>query len=226
MFRLSGVIVAGCTLLFAPIFLAEPLSAQGQSPFQADVSLVANGGAFEFNGSGPGIDLGRSSVLDVSGGDFTVHAWVKFASLPELPAPAMSIVDKMRFINGVGWRLIKAGDDNRFWFCLGGVSWNGCDYSVSTTVISQTVAATDVWYSVAAVKTSSEIAIYANGVLEGSTFCDRFSDSNVADLLVGANYDEGAYLDGQVAQVQLFRSALSAPHVRAMFEHSKKGYGY
>ncbi len=226
MFRLSGVIVAGCTLLFAPIFLAEPLSAQGQSPFQADVSLVANGGAFEFNGSGPGMDLGRSSVLDVSGGDFTVHAWVKFASLPELPAPAMSIVDKMRFINGDGWRLIKAGDDNRFWFCLGGVSWNGCDYSVSTTVISQTVAATDLWYSVAAVKTSSRISIYVNGVLEGSTFCDTFSDSNVADLLVGANYDEGAYLDGQVAQVQLFRSALSGSHVRAMFEQSKKRYGY
>jgi hypothetical protein len=225
MLRLSGT--TSFALVFALALCANPLFGQGQGVLQPDVDLIANSGPFEFDGLGPGMNLGRSSVFDVSGGDFTIHAWVRFASLPELPAPAMSIVDKIIGHNGPnedGWRLIKEGNDNLFWFCLGGGSWNRCDPSVSTTVMSQTVAATDLWYSVAAVKTSSRISIYVNGVLEGSSFCDTFSDSNVADLLVGANHDEGAYLDGQVGEVQLFKSALSAPHVRALFEQSKLRY--
>jgi len=229
MLRLSGT--TSLTLVFALALCATPLFAQGQGALQPDVELIANSGPFEFDGSGRGMNLGRSSILNVSGGDFTIHAWVRFASLINETevcfSPAgcdMCIVDKMRFINADGWRLLKQSD-NRFWFCLGGVSWNGCDPSASTTVTSQTVAATDLWYSVAAVKKSGQISIYVNGVLEGSTFCDTFSDSNVAALLVGANYDEGSYLDGQVGEVQLFNSALSAPLVRATFERSKARYG-
>ncbi len=231
MFRLSGVIVASCTLLFAPIFLAEPLSAQGKSPFQPDVSLAADGGAFEFDGSGPGMDLGRSSVLDVSGVDFTIHAWVKFDSLIN-DGPCygtqcdMAIAEEIQGeYNSYGWRLLK-WSDGHFWFCLGGGAENGCDPYVSTTAISQTVAMTDVWYSIAGVKKADQISIYVNGVLEGTKVPGEYFDVSDAPFLVGSNRLEHSFLVGQVAQVQLFRSALSWPHVRAMFEQSKKGYGY
>ncbi len=230
MFRFSWVIVASCTLLFAPIFLAEPLSAQGQSPFQADVSLVANGGAFEFDGVGPGIDLGKSSILDFSGGDFTVHAWVVFASLcPNTDWCDEPIVSNISTSTGGpnqhGWHLMKQ-NDRHFWFCLGGGNGvNGCTPDADTTVISRTVPVIGVWYNVTGVKVSNQIMIYVNGVLEGTSTPASFSDASNAPVLVGAS-QEGFYLDGQVAQVQLFRSALSGPHVRAMFEQSKKGYGY
>ena len=231
MLRSFGVIAASFTLVIALVCLGNPLFAQGKSALQPDVELIANSGPFEFDGSGPGMDLGRSSILDVSGGDFTIHAWVRFASLINETevcfSPAgcdMSIVDKMRYFNGDGWRLLKQSD-NRFWFCLGGGNaGNGCTPDAPTTVMSSTIPAVGVWYSVAAVKTSGQLSIYVNGVLEGSTFFDTCLDSNVAALLVGANYDEGAYLDGQVGEVQLFNSALSAPLVRATFERSKARY--
>lgn len=230
MLRLSKVTAATFTLAIALVILEDPLCGQrGQSALRPDVELVANEGAFEFDGASSGLDLGRSSIVNLSHGDFTIHVWVKFASLSNDSGPCygpgcdMSIVDKMIASNGNGWRLLKQSD-NRVWFCLGGSY--GCDPSSPTTVISQTLAVTDLWYSVAAVKTSGQISIYVNGILEGTTPLGDFYDDDFASLRVGENWDDGAYLNGEVAQFQLFNSAMRAPLVRAMFEMSKVLYGY
>jgi hypothetical protein len=113
----------------------------------------------------------------------------------------MSLVDKMASIasvNNYGWRLLKQSDGH-FWFCLGAGPGNGCDSSVSTTV---------------------------NGLLEGSSLLGDSYDSSDVPVLIGANSFEGAYLVGEVAQVQLFKSALSAPRILAAFASSKGRYGY
>lgn len=224
--RSFGVIAASFTLVIALVFLENPLFAQGQSVLKPDVELIANSEPFDFDGSGPGMDLGRSSVLDVSGGDFTIHAWVRFASLIN-GGPCygeqcdMAIAERISGeYNSSGWRLLK-WSDGHFYFCLGGGSANGCDASASTTVISETVAVTDVWYSVVGVKTANQISIYVNGALEGTKDPGEYYDASDAPFLVGSNRSEHSYLIGQVAQVQLFKSALSAPHVRALYESSK-----
>jgi hypothetical protein len=221
-------------LLFALALAANPLFAENEGVLRADVELSASNGAFAFDGLGPGINLGKSDILSLSGRDFTIHAWVNLAaycnasSTGSGPQCDMSIVDRMASVDSVnnnGWRLLKQSDGH-FWFCLGGGPENGCDGSASTTVISQTLAVTGVWYSVTAVKTSRRISIYVNGVLEGTSLLGGYFDSSDVPLLVGANGFEGAYLLGQVGQVQLFKSALSAQLVRATFELSKTRYGY
>ena len=227
MLRLSGA--TSFALVFALALCANPLFAQGQGVLKPDVELIANSGPFEFDGSGPGLDLGKSSAVNLSGGDFTVHAWVKFASLRNDtgvcfdPGCDMSIVDKMVGINVDGWRLFKQSD-NHFWFCLGGgEAGNGC-VDAPTAVKSLTIPELGVWYGVTAVKKSGEIAIYVNGILEGTNTPGEFLDSDTAALLIGANFDEGAYLNGQVAEFKLFRSALSESNVRALYNASKKSY--
>jgi len=228
MLRLSGT--TSFALVFALALCANPLFGQGQGVLQPDVDLIANSGPFEFDGSGPGMDLGRSSVLDVSGGDFTIHAWVRFASLinggPCYSAQCdMAIAEKISGeYNSSGWRMLK-WSDGHFYFCLGGGSANGCDASASTTVISETVAVTDVWYSVSGVKTADHISIYVNGVLEDTKVQGEYFDASDAPFLVGSNRSEHSFLVGEVGQVQLYRSALSAPLVRATFERSKARYG-
>lgn len=234
MLRSSTAIVARFVAVIALVHFTSPVLAQdGLRPLKADLELTAMDGAFEFDGmSDVGMDrgalnLGSSGFVDVSDGDFTVHAWVKFASRRNSssvcwgPGCDMSIVDKMNNYNENGWRLLKQSD-NHFWFCLG--TWGGCWDGGPNTVISQTVAVRNVWYSVAAVKTSTEMSIYVNGVLEASAPVSEFIDSQDASLLIGGNYEEGANLNGQVARVQLFRSALSAPLVRALFESSKASF--
>jgi hypothetical protein len=59
--------------------------------------------AFQFNGVNSSANAGNPTNLQVSGGDFTVDAWVKFDAL----TGDMSIVDKMSSaapVNSDGWR--------------------------------------------------------------------------------------------------------------------------
>ena len=221
-------------LLSTLVILATPLFAEDAPAVRATVELSTNNGAFEFDGFGPGINLGKSNNVSLSGGAFTIQAWVKLAAdcndsgAGSGPPCDMSIVDKMASadsVNNYGWRLIKQSDGH-FWFCLGGGQENGCDGGVSTTVIGHTVVMTGVWYDVVAVKTSRTISLYVNGILEGTSLLGAYFDSSDVPVLVGANTPEGAYLIGQVGQVQLFKSALGASLVRAAFELSKARYGY
>jgi hypothetical protein len=207
------------------------------SPLEPDVELTTNTAAFEFNGLDGGLNLAHSSISSVFTGDLTVHVWVQFASLTEGGPPCfgaqgecdMSILDKMSSatanVNADGWRLLKQSDDH-FWFCLGGESEvNGCDNGLPTTVRSATKAEAGVWYSVAVVKTSRDISMYVNGVQEATTPLGPFTDTNVADLLVGANAAEGAFLNGRIRQVEIFGRALSGAHIRALFDRSKSAGG-
>ena len=190
--------------------------------------------AFLLNGIGRYVDAGNGPTLHVSSGDFTVDAWVRFISTTHPPgsnkhgAPPgdMSIVDKMRAVNGVpnvdGWRLLKQ-DDNHFWFCLGGgPAGNTCGNS-AYTVISTTVAVKDVWYFVAVEKTSAAFSIYVNGALQDTRATPSFTDTNTTHLLIGSNTYEGARLNGKIDEVELFNRALSTGEVQSIFKAGGAG---
>ncbi len=178
------------------------------------------GKAFSLNGSNQYVDVGNGQDLQVSAGDFSVDAWVKFNTVGGVDE---SIADKMSGggVNTDGWRLLLQQDD-LFWFCLG-ASGNGCQQGISTTVIGSTAAAKDAWYFVAATKTSSTISIYVNGTLEGSTSLGPFTDSNSTDLLLGSYAGASAFLDGLVDEVELFNRALAPSEIAAIFSAGKTG---
>jgi hypothetical protein len=231
---LCAFILAGITSLVA----AEGQIAQTAN-HKPDAELMASE-PFEFDGTGQNmINLGNSAVLQLGPDDFTVQAWVNFADYCNVLFCDQSIVSKMapgNFKPNVdGWYLLKQSD-SRFWFCLGGgvtdgTEVNGCDVFVSTptTVVSQTRASLEVWYSVAAVKTEKSISIYVNGVLEGTSALDgQGYDTNSAPVLIGINETGPAYptafFNGWVGEVRLYRRALSPAQVRAVFETSKAKY--
>jgi len=189
--------------------------------------------AFLLDGITAAADAGNAPSLQLSSGDFTVDTWVEFNVLSHPPgfnigAPAgdMSIVDKMFARNGIvnsdGWRLIKQ-DDNHFWFCLGGINFNGCVASSAYTVRSSTSVTTGTWYHVAAVKSSNGIAIYVNGNLEDSKPLPTFTDTNSTDLLIGANTAEGSHLNGLIDEVQIFNRALSGSEIQAIYNAGSAG---
>src|SRR2546426_1818783 len=141
------------------------------------------GQAISLNGINQYVNLGNSASLQVSHGNFTTDAWVQFNAI----TGDMSILDKMAgsFDNQDGWRLLKQLD-NRFWFCLGGGSFNSCTGSPPDSVASITSASPDVWYNVAVVKDGPQISIYVDGNFEGTTTFAPFTDTNSTSLLLGA----------------------------------------
>ena len=199
--------------LWLPSLNAQAGSSNAPRP---DVSLATTQ-PFQFNGQGQSLSLGRSNPVNFGDGDFTVHVTVNFSSLGQ-PADDMSLVDKMSSpieANTDGWRVLKQAD-NRFWFCLGGPQFNGCNPDGSdTTVISQSEAEIGVWHSVTAVKAGGSIQIYVDGALEGTTVLGSFVNTDSADLRIGANDPDGAFLHGLINDVRLFRQALNSGQVSA-----------
>jgi hypothetical protein len=204
----------------------NPGTLQGGATFGA--GMVAQ--AFALDGVNSYVDVANAPALQVSASDFSVDAWVRFASLTAPPgsqstAPGdMSIVDKMSSsgLNTNGWRLLKQAD-NRFWFCLGGGATNGCSAAALTTVRSTTMATPGVWYHVAAVKTGSSLSVYVNGVLEATTALGTFADAQMANLRIGSYAAEGSYLNGQVDEVELFNRALSGAEIQALYNAGSGG---
>src|SRR5439155_6380986 len=146
------------------------------------------GQAFALSGASQYVDVGNAPNLQVSAGNFTAEAWVKFNAL----TGDMSILDKMStngVVNSDGWRLLKQ-TDNHFWFSFGGGTVNGATSTAATTAVSTTTATTGTWYHVVAVKSGSEIAIYINGVKEASKPVPAFTDTNSANLRIGSNARE------------------------------------
>lgn len=179
------------------------------------------GQAFSLNGAGAYVDIGNGPALQVSAGDFTVAAWVNFASI----ANDMSIVDKMAFHfvpDDDGWRLIKQAD-NHFWFCFGrgtspAFAENGCFVGADTTVRSATIATPGVWYHVAGVKSGNSISIYVNGVLESTTNpLGPVIDSNTTPLRIGSFVTFApAYMNGLIDEVQLYNRALTVAEIQSL----------
>lgn len=190
--------------------------------------------AFSLNGVSAFVDFGNAPNLHVSGGDFTVDAWVNFntlshppgANLSGTPQGDMSIVDKMAntpIDNSDGWRFIKQ-DDNRFWFCFGGGTSNGCTPGSLTTVMSSTMATVGVWFHVAAVKSANIIKIYVNGVLEAANvMLFGFTDTNATNLHAGNNVKFGAWLNGLIDEIEIYNRALTDAEILLIFAAGSAG---
>jgi hypothetical protein len=189
------------------------------------------GQAFSLDGVDAWVDAGNAPALHVSGGDFTVEGWVLFNALSHPPganvgAPPgdVSILDKMSTlgVNQDGWRLLKQAD-NRFWFCLGGVTGNRC-IDPRFTLFSTTVAATGTWYHVAAVRSATAFSLYVNGELQDSRSpVPSFLDTGSGTLRLGANAIEGAHLNGLLDEVAIYRRALSATEIQGIFLAGGRG---
>src|SRR2546427_8380874 len=181
------------------------------------------GQAFSFNGTNQYVDLGNSSSLQVSHGNFTVDAWVAFNTI----GGDMSILDKMAETgsNQDGWRLLRQSD-NKFWFCFGGGSLgNGCRGGPPTIVTSMTTVSTGVWYNIVAVKALSTISIYMDGNLEGTAALGPFIDSNSTNLIIGATHTQGliAFLNGLVDEPEVYNRALTASEIQTIFHAGSFG---
>ena len=212
------------TLIFAVVSGASGQSISGQSPVVRG-HIVFWPLAFQFDGSGPTIDVGNRSRLNTS--TFTISAFVKFNALSHppgtnggRPAGDMSIVDKISNTavdNADGWRLLKQ-DDGFFWFCFGGGLINGCTEEAATTVISTTAPLVGVWYNVVGVLSRSEIAIYVNGVKEGSKPLSSFTDSHSAHMRIGSSAEGGgyAYFNGVIDEVTFHQRALDGRDIKAL----------
>jgi len=174
------------------------------------------GQAFRFTADNDRVELGNPKNLQLSGGDFSVDAWVNY-DLADLSTDG-AIVSKMGdypTVNGDGWILARQAD-NHFWFCFGGGGDNGCTPTAATTVISATMATNGTWYHIAGVKSGNEFAIYVNGIKEASKPLPTLTDTDAYPAFIGDSRLRHQML-GLIDEVGIYNRALSAADIQGIY---------
>ncbi len=182
-----------------------------------------NGGTYVSRGSGKALHFNASSqeqavfgdILDLAGTDFTVEAWVKLETLPEIAA---TILDK--YGNTGGYKLVvdNAGKVN---FAV-----RNPDYSGTWSVGSNTTLTTGTWYHVAGVYKSN-----VQGGGAGRIFIDGIPDTQWTSLIApylkdtpnflylgyGTWSASDFYLDGTVDEVSIHTRELTDAEILSRY---------
>lgn len=164
------------------------------------------GQAFRLDGVNDFVRI-RSIGGPITRTEGTIGAWVKAGNLGR----TMYIADRSQAGGEFGWRLYVE-PPGRFTFCLAGAT--GC-------VSSTTIAEAGQWYHLAGTRTESKLMLYVNGVGEASKPLSKLPPENVNDnpvLHLGASQTPGAYFDGLIDEVVLYRRALNAADIGQLFE--------
>jgi len=188
-------------------------SAAGGQPATAS-GVTWTGSAAQFTGTSGQQVATAGPVIDTTG-TFTVAAWVNLAGntssdqavVAQAAGTASGFSLKYSASSG-GWQFTRPLSDT-------------ASPSV-VTAASGSAAATGTWTFLTGTfdGNTGTVTLYVNGAKSGSTATDTSPISAHGPLLVGADQAAGAaadFLDGQVADVQVYLRALSAAEVSSLY---------
>ena len=169
---------------------------------------------FTFNGTNATASIADNALLEPGTGDFTLEAWVYYSTIAGSPRTFISKTN-----NGGGaadWSYgLRTNPAGATYIEVG----NG---TTSVTSPSYTVS-TGQWYHIVGVWTnvaSNSIALYINGVSQGSNSHSFTSVKNSTNPLYLGSYNGGEYpqwFDGRISAVRYYNTALTAGEVTQNF---------
>jgi surface antigen len=151
------------------------------------------------------VDVPNSPTVAVSG-PVTVAAWVRTTATRQ----QQGIVEKYNVPYPDGY-VVRIGDDGKLY------GWVNDDTS-SVGVTGTTVLTPDVWHFVVLTADGSNLEMYLDGFLEGSTATSVLPKPGHLDLRLGARGDDTAYrLQGDLDEVAVYPTALSQDDIQAQY---------
>jgi hypothetical protein len=177
---------------------------------------------FTYNGTSSRVSIADNALLEPTTGDFTVETWVYATTIA-----GSSRVILGKFNNGgaaqhVSYALRSLGTGvTRFEVGNGTSSVNSPTFTLNTGTWYQIVG---VWTNVA----SNSIALYINGVSQGSNSHAFTSILNSTNPLSIGSYNNGEFpqwWDGRIGITRLYNKALSAGEVLQNYNADKTTYG-
>ncbi|MCW5558716.1 MAG: hypothetical protein KIT22_12925, partial [Verrucomicrobiae bacterium] len=160
---------------------------------------------FVLDGAGAFVEIGDGAAGNVAGGDFTVSLWVNFAGT----TGEQVLIEKWAQGTRAGWSLAKSAD-HRLRLTLGNGA--GEEAVVESAPLGFTAGR---WLPVAARRQGNQFALFTNGVVvaSGSHALDLTSP---ATLKFGSHEGTGAFLNGRMDEVTLYRRALTDGEVASV----------
>jgi hypothetical protein len=183
-------------------------------------NIQFNSPAFSYNGTSSTLMIPDNPLLEPGAGDWTVEIWVNYAAIS---GSSRILVGKTDGVNAADWGYgLRTGSNGGTYMEVG----NG---TTSITSPSYTVT-TGTWYQVVGVWTniaSNSIALYINGVIQGSNSHSFASIKNTTGNLYLGSFNGGEssqWFNGQMGVFRLYNSALTAPQVLQTYNNTVSIY--
>jgi hypothetical protein len=170
----------------------------------------AGGGSLAFDGTNDYVVVSNSSTNNPSD-NFTVQFWF-------LPKAAVTKTFIAKYTGGFqGWV---------FGFNINTISFDGRNLTADgyKQAISSVPLTLNNWYYIVGVKSGTNMYIYQNGVLTGSTTWTTPGDMSTSNNISLGNY-AGDYLQCNITDFRMYTRVLSATEISAYYNASKSRYG-
>lgn len=185
----------------------------------SNITLSGSGGtrAFAFNGTTSKIDLGSGRGLDLTG-SVSISAWVKPVSFGGNSRGR--IFDKLSETSPFGGYALYVDNLN---------AANSFAYSVGTlsnTVIAyqQNRVTLNTWQHISTVHSGTNVIFYKNGAAIG-TSVTSINLTTTANATIGNNTGGTRTFDGQISDLKVYSSELSASDIKKIYDSQRKRYG-
>ena len=175
-----------------------------------------------YNGTSSTVSIADNALLEPGTGDFSIEAWVYYSTIS---GSTRTFVSKAN--NGGGaadWSYgLRTASNSNTYFEVG----NGTT-SVTTPVF---VASTGTWYQIVGVWTNvaaNSIALYVNGVSQGSNSHAFASVKNSTNALYLGSYNGGEFsqwFNGRMGIFRYYSKALSGSEVLQNYNANRGIYG-
>jgi hypothetical protein len=170
--------------------------------------------ALRFDGGGY-LSVPHSSALALSGGSFTVEAWVR----PGAFGAYTHIINRAR-----------SNDDADFMLLLEGSHARMQTRRLSNNILGATELKPDLWYHIAGVQdaTKGKLFLYVNGQLDAETVLQGIASPSPADLLIGARDTFGSgvpseFFTGLIQYISIWSGARSPEQLAIDMTHGPVG---
>jgi hypothetical protein len=170
------------------------------------------GQAFFFNGDNSFLATQWTGDYEFGSQDATITLYVKFTELQGERTLVSRLSEK-----DAGWRLAKSPDDHIEFRKAGSTG-------VPNVVKSETGVHENTWYHVVVTKSGQRVAIYVNGLLQGtSEFSGTWQYIRDNPLYLGATPKGRTRLRGLLDEVAFYNRALTPKEIQALYDQREKG---
>ena len=152
-----------------------------------------------FDGAGDYLTAPSNAAFNIlSGGDFTVEAWVNFTSLSDNGGAGAAIMGRTGTLGaGIGW--VFRCTPTAIQFVYPGLSANSQSFTFSTNT----------WYHLVAQRSGTTLYYYVNGTRYTPSYSDRTTDASTDTMAIGRSGNDSsgsfAYLNGYISNVRIVK---------------------
>lgn len=175
-----------------------------------------------YNGTSSTVSITDNALLEPGSGDFTLESWLYYTTITGSSRAVISKTDNGGLASSWSYGLRTAANGITYMEVANG----------TTSVTSPTfTASTGTWYQIVGVWTnvaSNSIALYVNGVSQGSNSHSFASVKNSTNPLYLGSYNGGEFsqwFNGRMGIVRYYSKALSGAEVLQNYNANKGIYG-